>query len=82
MLWVVFLILVRDVGAKEPVLDVPEISGRVIDCNRQIQILGCQSTDRLKHLVGRNNLIALRHDEIDAGIEKLLLRIQHIEDGA
>src|SRR5215207_6500104 len=41
-----------------------------------------EPSDRLDHGIRRDNPVALRGDEVYAGVEQFLLRVQHVERGA
>src|SRR3954452_23167487 len=41
-----------------------------------------EPSDRLDHGVGGHHPVALRRDEVDARVEQLLLRVQHVQGGA
>src|SRR5215212_8708955 len=64
--------------AEPQVLDLVEMGLGAVLGDIEAEAARRQSPDRLDHGVGGHHPIALRRDEIDARVEQLLLRVQHV----
>src|SRR5207247_5233027 len=73
---------VRCTHAEPAVADLLVVNHRIVDLRGQAQRLRRQGSGRGQDRVGGNHPVTLRGDQRDAGINQVLLRIEHVEGGA
>src|SRR5262249_10266663 len=74
--------LARRVETPPLVLDLVVVLVRVVDLARQAEGRGGEPTDGRLDLIGGNDLVALRSDQVDLRVQHFLLCIEDVQNGA